>query len=537
MTNNEILLQLVEQVETRREQGQAIDLAEVCRDCPHMLAELQNALSCMDAADGFLAQDETEVRAPLAAEVYSDTLDRYVLGPEVARGGMGVILRVRDRVLHRSLALKVMREEFSRRPDLTERFVMEAQIAGQMQHPGVVPVHDLGALPDGRPFFAMKLVKGKTLAELLKERAAPDQDLPRFVRIFEQICQTMAFVHSKGVIHRDLKPANIMVGAFGEVQVMDWGLAKTLYAQEVPQEQKYEAPAASVVETTRGEDSGTAAGSVLGTPAYMPPEQACGNVAIVDERADVFALGAILCEILTGQPPYVGTAREVRALAELGQMQAARERLKTSGADRELVQMAECCLVADPGQRPRNAGEVARATADYLTGVQERLKQAELGKAAADARVEAEAKQRQAEQAKTAIERQRRKLAVALAAAAVVFVVLAGGAWTFWTSEQAERKLEQAQHLAQEQTKQDLARQNITMVLGQAEAARNELRQILRKPGGVFNLLNEPARWQAHIHMAQASLDQAKALLSPGARRDRPGPPAESSRSGIVVSR
>jgi serine/threonine protein kinase len=112
------------------------------------------------------------------------------------------------------------------------RFVEEAQVCGQLQHPGIVPVHDLGRLEDGRPFFAMKLVKGRTLAELLRERAGPDDDLPRLLGIFEQVCQAVAYAHSKGVIHRDLKSANVMVGAFGEVQLMDWGLAKVLRPPE-----------------------------------------------------------------------------------------------------------------------------------------------------------------------------------------------------------------------------------------------------------------------------------------------------------------
>ena len=142
--------------------------------------------------------------------------------------GWGALLRGRDVELGRELAVKVLLESELDRPEVLRRFLEEAQIGGQLQHPGIVPVYDLGRLDDRRPFFTMKLVRGLTLRELLRARADTDDDRPRFLAIFEDVAQTKAYAHAKGVIHRDLKPANIMVGPFGEVQVMDWGLAKTL---------------------------------------------------------------------------------------------------------------------------------------------------------------------------------------------------------------------------------------------------------------------------------------------------------------------
>src|ERR1700687_3744587 len=141
---------------------------------------------------------------------------------------MGVVWRGRDRMLRRELAVKVLREHMSGRAHMEQRFIEEARIGAQLQHPGIVPVYALGKLPDERPYFTMKLVKGRTLAELLAERPNPAHDLPRLLGIFLQIAQTVAYAHSKGVLHRDLKPGNVMVGAFGEVQIMDWGLAKVL---------------------------------------------------------------------------------------------------------------------------------------------------------------------------------------------------------------------------------------------------------------------------------------------------------------------
>jgi serine/threonine protein kinase len=192
-----------------------------------------------------------------------------------------------------------------------------------LQHPGIPAVYELGELPDGRPFLAMKLVKGRTLHELLKERSEPSQERGRFLAIFEQVCHAVGYAHAHNVIHRDLKPSNVMVGAHGEVQVMDWGLAKVLDPSrpQEPVDKSEELPAtvASVtaIETPERGEAATRTGSVLGTPAYMPPEQAAGEIRKLDARSDVFGPGAILCEILTGRPPYEGKdGQERRQQAE-----------------------------------------------------------------------------------------------------------------------------------------------------------------------------------------------------------------------------
>ncbi len=245
----------------------------------------------------------------------SATGNRYQLFGEIARGGMGAVLRGRDVDLGRDLAVKVLLEKHADDPAVARRFLEEAQIGGQLQHPGVVPVYDIGRFGE-RPFFTMKLVKGHTLAALLGERDDPSEDRPRLLSIALQVAQTLAYAHAKGVIHRDLKPANIMVGAFGEVQVMDWGLAKVLAEGGVADEERASRGRKSPEDVTRirtarssgsaGSGTDTEAGTLLGTPAYMPPEQANGDVVLLDRRADVFGLGAILCEILTGKPPYHG---------------------------------------------------------------------------------------------------------------------------------------------------------------------------------------------------------------------------------------
>jgi eukaryotic-like serine/threonine-protein kinase len=202
---------------------------------------------------------------------------RYELLGLLGRGGMGSVYRARDRELGREVALKVSAGPAPSPAEL-ERLHREARVLARLEHPGVVPVHDLGTLPDGRLYYVMKLVRGRRLDEHVR-----DAGLPARLRIFERICEAVAFAHAQGVLHRDLKPENVMVGAFGEVLVLDWGVAKLVGVSEG---EAAPAPPAGA--------GGTAAGTVLGTPGYMSPEQARGDVDHVDERSDVYALGAIL---------------------------------------------------------------------------------------------------------------------------------------------------------------------------------------------------------------------------------------------------
>jgi serine/threonine-protein kinase len=365
-----------------------------------------------------------------------ETGDRYQLFGEIARGGMGAVLRGRDVDLGRDLAVKVLLQKHAHRPEVVRRFVEEAQIGGQLQHPGVVPVYDIGRFGE-LPFFTMKLVKGKTLSALLSDRTDPSVDRPRFLTIALQVAQALAYAHAHGVIHRDLKPANIMVGAFGEVQVMDWGLAKVLQQEQeafATVRMSGQRPEQTTIRTVRsGSASGTdtEAGSLLGTPAYMPPEQANGDVALLDRRADVFGLGAILCEMLTGQPPYVGrSAEEVRRKAANGDQTDALMRLDACGADQELIVLTKACLAPEASDRPKDAQEVADALTAYLDGVQERLHQAELA--------EAEAKAKAVEEAR------RRRLTLALAATVLLALTVGGGAWLHVKNERDARQTQVA---------------------------------------------------------------------------------------------
>jgi Flp pilus assembly protein TadD/tRNA A-37 threonylcarbamoyl transferase component Bud32 len=357
-------------------------------------------------------------------------LIRYQLLGEIARGGMGAVLKGRDVDLGRDLAIKVLLEKHRDHPEMVRRFVEEAQIGGQLQHPGIVPVHELGRFPDGRLFIAMKLVKGRTLAALLEARKEPAEDRSRFLSVFEQVCQTVAYAHARGVVHRDLKPSNVMVGSFGEVQVMDWGLAKVLEDGGIADEGKARRAVndSSAVRTLRtGSNAGESrAGSVLGTPGYMSPEQARGIQDTLDERADVFGLGSILCEILTGQPAYAAaTSAELYRKAERADLAEALERLDGCGADAELIALARSCLAAAPRDRPRDAGMVAAGLTAYLAGVDHRLRSAGLAQAKAEARA--------------AEERKRRILTVGLAASILTTGLLAVAGWAWVSRDRAGR--------------------------------------------------------------------------------------------------
>ena len=403
-----------------------------------------------------------------------DRTGRYQLLDEIARGGMGAVFRARDPDLGRDVAVKVLLDEHRDDPRLVRRFVEEARISGQLEHPGILPIYGLGTLADHRPFFAMRLVRGRTLSELLAGRPDRAADRSRFLAIFEAVCRAVAFAHARGVIHRDLTPANIMAGSFGEVQVMDWGLAKVLPRRR---DERGSAEPADADAADRLAEPGvelSRADRIMGTPSYMAPEQAGGGSGRVDERADVFALGSILCEILTGRPSFAGhNTREILRRLVRGDLTDAFDRLDSCGSDPDLVALARRCLAAEPSERPRDARGVATAVTTYLATVQERLRAAEL------ARVEA--------QASAVEERKRRRLVVASTAVVMLLASLAGASWLRIAQGRAARDAGAAQALADANRLRELARKGPLIDiarLGEAIAAAERAAAALGDEGG-----------------------------------------------------
>jgi serine/threonine protein kinase len=281
-----------------------------------------------------------------------------------ADGGIGRVFLAHDAELNREVALKRIKERFADHGESRARFVREAEITGGLEHPGVVPVYGLGRDPDGRPYYAMRFVRGESLREAVRRfHAHPDSPADAGERALEfrgllgrfgDVCDAVAYAHSRGVLHRDLKPANVMLGPFGETLVVDWGLAKLL--DEPP------APGADAPPPVRplagGRELPTEFGRRLGTPAYMAPEQAAGRVDLHDVRTDVYGLGAILFEILTGRAPHSGEDTDA-ILTKILTADTPRARDVNPHAPRALAAVAARAMSKSPAERHASAAEVA----------------------------------------------------------------------------------------------------------------------------------------------------------------------------------
>jgi hypothetical protein len=355
---------LLERTLTKHRGDARASLAEVTADrARRSLAEVldpgfQKSLASLPAGGG---------SGPVSTVAYRPgSRERYTLSRLHAEGGIGRVWVAFDGDLGREIALKELRPE-AQDPAAAARFLEEARITGQLEHPGIVPVYELVKPADGRPpFYTMRLIKGRTLDDAIRayhrKRGAGETgplDLAQLLTAFVGVCNAVAYAHARGVLHRDLKPRNVVLGDFGEVVVLDWGLAKARGSADTPA-----GLASAPVEPGAVRDR-TEQGQVLGTPSYMAPEQAEGRPDLVDERSDVYGLGAVLYEILTGRPPFTG-ANTPDVLRQVAREAPVPPRQRVAATARALEAVCLKALAKDPGGRYPSSRELAQDAQRWL---------------------------------------------------------------------------------------------------------------------------------------------------------------------------
>ncbi|HZY83248.1 MAG TPA: serine/threonine-protein kinase, partial [Gemmataceae bacterium] len=443
------VLELLQRWEEECERGHPVTPEELCRDCPEHLDAVRRGVRALGAVAPLLdvatvadPQPPTPPRAgadgPLPEGLFAGT--RYRLLRFHRKGGQGEVFVAHDAELNREVALKRIQDRLGDNPDALRRFLLEAEITGRLQHPGVVPVHGRGKDGAAGPYYVMRFVEGQSLQDAVKDFHAADRQPGRdpgerslafreLLTQFIAVCNVIAYAHSRGVIHRDVKPANVMLGKYGETLVVDWGLAKAVgrtEAQRVDGE--------DTLTPGSGGDGLTRQGSVAGTPMFASPEQARGAWDQVGPASDVYSLGATLFVLLTGEPPFTGRdAEEVLDKVRQGELAPPRQFKREVPAALEAVCLKAMALRPDDRYAtPRElAEEVERWLADEPVGAWPEPVTIKVGRWL-----------------------RRRKPLVAGAAAALLVALLAAGAGLFWYQhDQARRAAERAEqaHAAAQQ--------------------------------------------------------------------------------------
>ncbi len=398
---------------------------------------IERELRELHAVCGVLRQPQPDAHEG-GAELMLEALDalgrapnrfgEYAVEPTpLAQGGMGTIFSARDRALRRELVLKILRRGGGRGAEARRfaRFLTEARVTSQLGHPGIVPVYEIGLDAQQQPYFAMKRVEGRTLESAFDSLAAgdPNWTQARALGVLQRVCEAVSFAHAKGVIHRDLKPANVMVGEFGEVYVMDWGLARELGRRDA-HDLRLQTGANAPGQELGDSPLVTLDGSVVGTPAYMPPEQARGEIEKLTTRSDVYSIGALLYHLLAGERPYVqpgarATARSVLLQVLAGPPRPLHELRRDIPA--ELVAICEKAMARDPAQR---YADTLALSEDLRAFLENRVVRAYQTGALAEFRKWVA-----------------RNRALALASAAAILIALCGLAWVSLVQTSARRAI------------------------------------------------------------------------------------------------
>ncbi|WP_254507511.1 serine/threonine-protein kinase [Anatilimnocola floriformis] len=344
--HEEQLALLVSDLADRAQRGEHVNLEEQCRSHPQFAADLRELWGAIMVAQvAGKSSSIADTLPPVTSDTASGSLELpmhlgdYVLQEELGRGGMGVVFRARQESLGREVAIKmILRGELARQAE-RERFQAEAQAAAKLDHPGIVPVYEVGEI-NGRPYFSMKFIRGTTLAQRLAEGPMPSREA---AKLLVTVARAIHFAHEKGVLHRDLKPSNILIDEQGQPHVTDFGLAKQI----------------------SDEPSLTKTGAILGTPAYMAPEQAAGNRGQVGPQSDVYSLGVVLYHMLTGRPPFQG-ASPVETVLMVLEQDPVPPRMLNQHADRDLEMICLRCLQKPTDLRYATAAGLARDLDAFL---------------------------------------------------------------------------------------------------------------------------------------------------------------------------
>lgn len=326
-------------------------------------------------ATGAAHEEKASVAQSAPASASASLSERLVDEGEIGRGGMASVHRAFDKTLMRRVAMKILDPRRVVKESQRNRFIEEAQITGQLDHPNIPPVHEFGVDEEGTHYFTMKLVRGKTLDDILAEptfSATNEKELFRVLQIFVKVCQAISFAHSRGVIHCDLKPSNVMVGSHGQVYVMDWGIARLVGRSRPSGADETWVQVRSAPEVHReslDEASDSSQAKIMGTLQYMSPEQAQGRTDEIDERTDVFCLGAMLYKILTGRAPYAGK-KQMEMFMAAARAEFATPQNAVSGVTlpERLCQIAMKAMSRDLADRYQNVDELQEDVEAFMRG-------------------------------------------------------------------------------------------------------------------------------------------------------------------------